>query len=96
MSAPTTNTLAHAREQAAEDLQLAIEAAGGAYRAYQAATQQLGDRVGADLAMRLEVPIVLHLARAGFSGFLERRLAGTPGSLRAIVATEHAREGLGQ
>ena len=43
--------------------------------------------------MRLDVPIVLHLARAGLSGFLERRLTGTPGSLRAIVAAEHTRAG---
>jgi hypothetical protein len=90
----TPEDLALAREQTAADLERAIAALGEAYARYQDATQQLGDHVG-DLSERLALPIAMHLARAGLATFLERRPVGTPGSLRSIVANEHAREGLG-
>lgn len=90
----TTHELAQAREQAAADLEAAIVALGVTCREYERLTTALGDRVQADLARRLEVPIVLHLARAGLSGFLERKLTGTPGSLRALVREQQARLGL--
>lgn len=81
--------LARDRENAAADLERQIAALGVAHRKYQRTTQQLGDRVGADLARRLEVPIILHLVRAGLSAFLERKLTGMPGSLLALVEEQH-------
>lgn len=48
-------------------------------------------RVNVELALHLEVPLVLHLARAGFGEFLERKLIGTPASLRALVEQQDAR-----
>jgi hypothetical protein len=57
-------------------------------------TQQLGDRLGADLARRLEGPLVLHLARAGLSALLERKLTGAPSSLRLLVEEQHQRAGV--
>jgi hypothetical protein len=86
---PTIQELAFEREQAAADLEDAIAALGVKHGRYQRVTQQLGDRMGADLTRRLEVPIILHLVRAGLSAFLERKLAGRPGSLLALVEEQH-------
>lgn len=87
----TTDDLARARVQAAADLEVAIAALGIKYRAFTQTTDALEQQLGVDLARYLEVPIVLHLARAGLGGFLERRLTGTPGSLRALVERQHQR-----
>jgi hypothetical protein len=90
-----TNASVHdqavARVQAAEDLQVAIAALGAAYRAYQRATDALQQRAGEDLARYLEVPIILHLAQAGFASFLDRKLTGTPYPLGDLVENQHRR-----
>ena len=86
--------LARAREEAADQVEAAIVSVGIAYREYERLTTVLSERTGADLARRLEGPIMLHLAQAGLSAFLERKLVGTPGSLRALVAEQHDREGI--
>ena len=89
------HALARERAEAAADLETAIVSLGLAYEGYQRTTQQLADLVHADLARRLEVPIVLHLARAGLSSLLERKLhAGTPASLRTLVDEQHEQLGL--
>jgi hypothetical protein len=87
----TTPELARAREHAAADLDTAIAALGVAHEEYQRTTQQLGDRVGADLTRRLEVPIILHLAKAGLSVLLDRKLQGPVAPLCDLVVDEHAR-----
>lgn len=87
----TTEQLVAQRVQAAADLEAVIAALGVAYRAFSEATAALESRVGQDLTRYLEVPIVLHLARAGLGGFLERKLSGTPASLRTLVEEQHRR-----
>ena len=86
--------LARAREQDAEDVEVAIALLGAAYQRLQRTTQQLDARIGADLSRRLDAPIVLHFGQAGLSAFLERKLVGTPGSLRTLVAEQHDRAGI--
>jgi hypothetical protein len=63
-------------------------------RRYDQLTSALSDRVHADLAWHLEVPIVLHLAKAGLSEWLERKLRGEHGALRALVEEQHERPGV--
>lgn len=87
----STHALEFAREQAAADLEAVIVAVGAAYREYERLTAALGTRVGADLALRLEVPIILHLNAAGFGAFLDRKLQDAPASLRELVAEQHER-----
>jgi hypothetical protein len=87
---PTVDPLA-AREHAAASLEAAIVALGVAYRDYARRTAALDARLHADLARPLELPIALHLARAGLGAFLERKLQDTPASLRTIVESQHAR-----
>ncbi len=65
MSDRAVQTLARDREQAAADLEAAIAALGVVYQHYARLTTALGDRLGADLTHRLELPIVLHFATAG-------------------------------
>lgn len=83
--------LTQSREDFAADLETAIVAVGFAWRAFERVTQALGDLVGEDLQRRLEVPIAMHLNRAGLSEFLERKLVGAPGALQAIVREQHDR-----
>ncbi len=86
-----TLALAVDREEAAAQLEAAIVGLGLAYASYHRTTQQLGDRVNADLTRDLEVPITLHLAKAGLAAYLERKLQGEPGALRTMCAQVHAR-----
>lgn len=83
--------LAAAREDAANDLEVAVHDLGIAYRRYSALTQQLSELVGPHLGRRLEVPIYLHLAKAGLGPLLQRQLTGEPASLRSICETDHQR-----
>jgi hypothetical protein len=94
MIAGSIEELALARADAAEALEGAIVALGAAYRSYQRLTGALAERTGTDLSFRMEVPIVLHLSRAGLGAFLERKLTGTPAGLRSLVEPEHARGGI--
>lgn len=89
---PSLEALVITREQAAGTLEDAIAAVGAAYRAFGQATTALGARLGLDLAPKLEGPIVLHCAQAGLGPLLERKLTGTPASLRALVREQHIRE----
>lgn len=81
--------LARARELAAAHLEAAIGELGVAYHAYMRTTRELSDRVRDDLAPRLELPIILHLTKAGLAPFLERKLAGQVPSLQELVAEQH-------
>ena len=85
----TTEELALARAEAAEQLDAAIAALGTAYQAYASATNVLEFRVNVELSRYIENPIILHLAKAGISPFLERRLVGTPLPLRSLVEAQH-------
>lgn len=87
----TARELAARRVDAVCHFEAAVAVLGDAYRALEATTQALEHESGQELARYLEVPIVLHLARAGLSVFLERKLAGTPASLRALVENQHRR-----
>ena len=84
--------LAREREQKATELEAALVVAGRAFRDFLRITAALSDHVGADFHQKLAVPILLHMSRAGFSSVLERQLQvhGTPASLRALVAEQHA------
>jgi hypothetical protein len=89
MMPPTVSELARARERAAGHLEAAIIFLGIAYASYQRTTNELSGRAGSDLTRRLEVPLVLHLVRAGLSEFLDRKLTGAPASLRMLVEEQH-------
>jgi hypothetical protein len=91
MATASNAELAAARALAAERLEAAFDALGVAYGAYVKATNALEFRTNEDLARYLEVPITLHLVRAGLGPFLERRLTGTAAPLRALVETQHRR-----
>lgn len=83
--------LALARAEAAADLEQAIAGLGVAFNALERATKALELGVNVELTRYLEVPIVLHLTRAGLGGFLDRKLAGAPPSLRSFVENQHRR-----
>lgn len=86
--------LALARAEAAERLEAAIARLGDEYTAYVRATTALEAHTQQDLARYLEVPLNLALVKAGLGAFLERRLTGTTGSLRATVEQQHAKIGI--
>ena len=90
-TALSTAALAHAREESAAALESAIGALGAAYRQYVRDTAALSARVGEALAWQLEIPITLHLARAGLAEFLDRKvpLTGRLVSLRGLVEHHH-------
>jgi hypothetical protein len=89
--ADSAHALARDREEAAEQLETAIAALGAAFQHYERLTRELTDRTHEDLSVRLDAPIILHLARAGFGRFLDRKLTGTPASLRALCEQQHER-----
>jgi hypothetical protein len=88
--APITDLIT-ARLDAADALETKIAALGTAYKAYLEATAALEQRAGVDLSRYLDVPIVLHLARAGLREFLESKFAGTPPPLRVTCENQHQR-----
>jgi len=79
------------REDAAAELEGAIQLLGRAHQRYMALTRELGAATGRDFAFSLDVPICMHLSEAGLSSLLERKLHGTPGSLRSLVADAHGK-----
>lgn len=85
----TIRQLAEARSTMATGLEQAIAALGAAYCAYRHATRVLEMRVNADLERHVHPAITLHLASAGLSEFLERRLVGTAAPLAEVVDRQH-------
>jgi hypothetical protein len=63
--------LESARELAEEDLEVKIAALGDALREYDRLTERLSTRLAIDLTRSLEMPINLHMTRAGLSPDLE-------------------------
>jgi hypothetical protein len=91
----TIRDLARARLAAADHLDAKIAELGVAYRRYLEATAALEQQSGtADLQRYLEVPLILALAKAGFSPLLEQKFVGTPPGLRVTVETQHRTLGL--
>ena len=88
---PSTSALARDREAKAGNLEAAIVAFGVAWHEYREATHALESTVNVELTRALEIPLILHLARAGLGELLERKLVGTPASLRALVEQQHTR-----
>jgi hypothetical protein len=87
----SVDELARTREQAAERLEHAIAALGAAFTDYANLTATLGDRLGTELARPIDTLVAMHMARAGLSSFLERKLQDQPGPLKRLVAEQHAR-----
>lgn len=83
--------LAEARVRAGAQLEAAIEALGHAYADYQRATQALEFKTNVDLGRYLDAGITMHLAQAGLSAFLERKLAGVAPPLSTLIEQQHHR-----
>lgn len=84
-----TRDIAMARECLAVDLEIAIADVGRSLRAYERETATLSERTGVDLAPAVEPIIVRHLAKAGLTRFLERKLVDAPASLLTVVEDQH-------
>jgi hypothetical protein len=89
MSDPRVVELALARARAAERVEAAIVALGGAYEVFGRATRALEACAEVDLGHYLDAPITMHLAQAGLGALLERKLTDKPAPLRELVEGQH-------
>ena len=90
----TIRESALAREYLALALETEIAEVGRALRAYERETTTLSEHTGVDLATAIEPLIIRHLAKAGLTRFLERKLVDTPAALLEAVERQHG-EALG-
>ncbi len=94
MGRRTDTELAEARAVSASALEAAIADLGSAYAAYREATGAIETRLHAELERALHPAITLHLVKAGFSEFLDRKLTGPAPSLVFVVERQHRRSGV--
>lgn len=85
----SARTIAAEREQAASELQGALELAGRAYVRFNKLTAALSNAIGQDLSLALDTGINMHAQANGLGPLLERKLVGAASPLADLCAEHH-------